>query len=626
VGFPGWSGGYVGVDVFFVISGFLITSMLVAEAEQYRRIDLWGFYARRVRRLLPAFLTVILGTLLLGAIYLVSLDGEQQGLAKSALAAVLLNANHYFWQATGGYFDRPADLYPLLHIWSLSVEEQYYLIWPLVLIGLLFWQPRLNYRRKVLAVLSFVALVSFLFSVWCLTRTQSAAFYLMPARAWELAMGAVIALAPIRARTSGSTIVGIVLGCGGLAAIALAVTTYDQTTPFPGGAALLPVVGAVAVIAGNYLAPNGAPARVLASKVMVGIGLVSYSWYLWHWPLLAIARTVQLGARDLTRDFLVGGVAAFVLACATYRWIEKPIRWNARMKSLGARASVSFGALASVICVLLAVSLGAWAKYGSKSSFEIKMAAAQRDRPPLLDVCHNMLDQEARLARLDQCQAPAGSQHMDAVLWGDSYAAFWMPALTAIAAMDRMTTYQLTRDACPPLLEFKTTHPDPTQPGKCLEFQRMAFEEIRRLHEKHGLHGVILAAGWGIYAGDEMATALGATLDALTGLGLRVLIIGPSPSLPYKAPECLLRHDEIFCAVNKVDFYHQRMRASNAIEHAATGRKDVRVLDPTAYFCDDKICPAIRDDVVMYVDSGHISATASRHFADYARTDFGWLR
>ena len=306
VGLPWWSGGYVGVDVFFVISGFLITSLLVTEAVQYRRIHLWAFYARRVRRLLPAFLTVLLGTLLLGAIYLVSLDGEQQGLAKSAIAAVLLNANHYFWHATGGYFDRPAELQPLLHIWSLSVEEQYYLIWPVALIGLLYWQPRFDYRRKVAAALFFVAFVSFLFSVWCLSRTQSAAFYLMPARAWELAIGAIAALIPLQAQSSRSAIVGIALGYGGLAAIAFAVTMYNQTTPFAGGAALLPVLGAVAIIAGNGLAPNGLPTRLLSSKAMVGIGLVSYSWYLWHWPLLAITRTVRPGAPDLPRDFLFG--------------------------------------------------------------------------------------------------------------------------------------------------------------------------------------------------------------------------------------------------------------------------------------------------------------------------------
>jgi peptidoglycan/LPS O-acetylase OafA/YrhL len=624
VGLPGWSGGYVGVDVFFVISGFLITSMLVTEAVQYRRIDLWAFYARRVRRLLPAFLTVLLGTLLLGAIYLGSTDGEQQGLVKSATAAVLLNANHYFWHATGGYFDRPAELQPLLHLWSLSVEEQYYLVWPLALIGLLHWKPRFDYRRKVVVTLSFIALVSFLFSLWCLSRTQSAAFYLMPARAWELAMGAVIALVPLRAQSSCSPI-GIVLGYSGLAAITLAVTVYDQTTP--GGALLLPVLGTIALIAGNKLAPNGLPARILSSKAMVGIGLISYSWYLWHWPLLAITRSVQLGGRDLLRDFLLAGIAALVLACATYRWIEKPMRGNTRLRSLGPRANVSLGALASASCILLAASLGAWAKYDSTSSLEMKLTAAKRDRPPLHEICHNHLNQEARLPRPDQCVVSGGSKNVDAVLWGDSYAAFWMPALTEISEKDRISTYQLTRDKCPPLLEFNITRSsDPTQPRKCLEFQRMAFDEIRRLRTERGLRSVILAANWVAYSGDRMEETLGPTLDLLGGLGLRVLIIGPSPNLPYKAPECLLRHDERFCAVKKVDFYNQRARALDAIERAINGRTDVRVLDPTSFFCDDKICPAIRDGVVIYIDTGHVTATASRNFADFAGAELGWLR
>ena len=200
VGVGGWSGGYVGVDVFFVISGYLITSLLVAEAKQHQRIDLWGFYARRVRRLLPALLTVVLGALLLGLIFLVSVDGEQQGLARSAVAALLFNANHYYWWTTGGYFDTPTALLPLLHLWSLSVEEQFYLIWPLGLIGLLGRRSAHGFEQRVRVVLSVVVVVSFAFAIWLVSRNQSAAFYLMPARAWELALGAIVAVMPSPAR------------------------------------------------------------------------------------------------------------------------------------------------------------------------------------------------------------------------------------------------------------------------------------------------------------------------------------------------------------------------------------------------------------------------------------------
>jgi peptidoglycan/LPS O-acetylase OafA/YrhL len=626
VGLPGWSGGYIGVDIFFVISGFLITSLLVAEAEQNRRIDLWAFYARRVRRLVPALLTVLLATLLLGKIYLVSLDGEQQGLAKSAIAALVLNANHYFWQAGGGYFDRPADLHALLHTWSLSVEEQYYLVWPLALIGLIGWQPQSDYRRKVGAVLVAVASTSFVFSLWCLSRTESAAFYLMPARAWELAVGAFVALLPLGDRSNQSRFLGSALGYGGLAAIAYAVTSYDRNTPFPGGAALLPVLGTVAVIAGNGLAPSGLPARLLSNKGMVGIGLVSYSWYLWHWPLLAIARSVRLGGRDPLRDFLLAGILAFVLACATYRWIEKPVRCSPGLRSLGAGANIGFATLASVTCILFAASLGAWAKYGSKSPIEIEMAAAQHDMSPLHVTCQNTLDQEPRLAPLDECLIPGGKELVDVVLLGDSYAEHWMPALTQVSATNGMSFYQLTRDACPPLLEFKITHSDPTQASKCLEFQQVAFEEIRRLRTERGLRAVILSASWRLYAGERMETALGATLDALDRLGVRVLIIGNSPNLPNEVPECLLRYAERLCAMTRADFNNQRAETSDAIDRAARGRNNVRILDPTPLLCNDEVCPAIRDGVVTYMDKGHITATASRNLATSISAGLAWLR
>ena len=624
VGVPGWSGGYVGVDVFFVISGFLITSMLVTEMERTGRIDLWGFYARRVRRLLPAFLAVVLVTLALGHVYLVALDGERQGLAKSALWALAVNANHYFWHATGDYFDREAELHPLLHTWSLSVEEQFYLVWPLALIGLARRRPALGYRTKVVRLLLLVALASLAYGIWCLSHTRSAGFYLMPARAWELAAGALTAVAPMRSGPRQQRF-GAVFGAGGLVAIASAVMLYDRTTAFPGAAALLPVLGAVAVIAGNGLAPRGLSARFLSIRAMVGIGLVSYSWYLWHWPLLAIARSAHLGDSDLARDFLLAVVVAFGLACATYRWIERPTRRSQWLQSLGTKTSVGLGATASVACLLLAASLGAWAKYGAKSQTETRMAAAQRDLSPFHADCQNTLDQAARLSPLAPCLVPAGSGRIDVALVGDSYAQHWMPAFEVNSETDGIATYQLTRDACPPLMEFRITHSDPTQAAKCLEFQRIAFEEIHRLREVHGLRGVILSASWSQYVDGPLEASLSATLRALDERGLRVLIVAPSPTLRYKVPECLLRYHEARCTMSRAEFDRQRAPAHAAIERVAKERRNVRILDPASILCDENVCPPVRNGVVTYMDRGHLTATAARTLATSVGADLSWL-
>ena len=627
VGVGGWSGGYVGVDVFFVISGYLITSLLVAEAKQHQRIDLWGFYARRVRRLLPALLTVVLGALLLGLIFLVSVDGEQQGLARSAVAALLFNANHYYWWTTGGYFDTPTALLPLLHLWSLSVEEQFYLIWPLGLIGLLGRRSAHGFEPRVRVVLSVVVVVSFAFAIWLVSRNQSAAFYLMPARAWALALGAIVAVMPSPARAKDQSFIGAALGFAGLGAIAVAVTAYDRTTVFPGTAALLPALGAVAVIVGNGLAPKGLPSRALSWKPMVIIGLVSYSWYLWHWPLLAIARSVRLGDTDLWRDGVLAGVLGFGLACATYRWIESPIRWSSKARSYGARAAVSIGLLATVTCTLFASGLGAWAKFSPKSPTELRMIAARADLPPLQRVCFNLMEQSPRLPSSDQCLEPKGSTKVDIVLWGDSHADHWMPAFAGLATEEGVPTQELTRSNCPPTLPgLLGKLADPIQKGRCVAFQQMSIDEIDRLRLERGLKGVILSAAWYVYPVGEIGAALSATLDHFESLGLKVLIIAPTPWLRYHAPDCLLRHEESFCAMPRADLETYLEPAYREIKRVATGRKFVKIFDPVPLVCDEVMCMAVRHGKILYTDNSHLSATVSRAFADFVRQDFLWLR
>lgn len=624
IGLPGWSGGYVGVDIFFVISGFLITSLLVAEAEAYRHIDLWGFYARRVRRLLPAFLTVLSGTLLLGLFCLVSLDGEQQALAKSAIAALLLNANHYYWLATGGYFDRPAELLPLLHLWSLAVEEQFYLIWPLGLMALLGVRPSQTYHQRVMTALWVVLLASLGLSIWLTWTRPSAAFYLMPSRAWELAVGSILALVPVRTQSAHAVLGGIALSFSGIVAITTAVASYGQNTAFPGFAALLPVLGAAALIAGNALAPQGFPARFLSSAPMVMIGRVSYSWYLWHWPLLAITRSVQLGTKDLLRDFLLAGILAFVLACATYRWIENPIRRSSMLRSYPARVTVRFGVLVTVVCVLLAASLGARARLGPKSALELKLMVAAADRPPLQEACHGAGESRPLLPSVDRCVLPPGSRVVDTILWGDSHADHWMPALAEIARNNRMSVYQLTRDGCPPYLPT-TRAGDDLSAHRCATAQRLAVKEIEEHRSNRGLKTVVLSSDW-VAQDAQIRSRLPGTLDHLGTLGLKVLIIGPTPGLRYTAPECLLRHNERFCAWPRADYNRKRARTMHELAQATSDRPYVKFLDPTPFFCDEELCRAIRNGQVLYRDAGHVSASASRSFAAFASADFSWLR
>jgi peptidoglycan/LPS O-acetylase OafA/YrhL len=342
VGLPGVPGGFVGVDVFFVISGCLITGLLLDEIRTTGTIDLLGFYARRARRLLPAFCLVLAVTSILAVLILLPINKEMSRFATSAIRAALYVSNFYFARGGGDYFAAPADMLPLLHTWSLAVEEQFYIVWPCALVLLAYVARARKWQRPrlVLAVLAVICATSFAAGWWWSNGEGKAvrhAFYLIFSRAWELAIGAFLALAlpyaAIRSRFLGEGLCAL-----GLTAVIVAVVTFDSTIPYPGVAALVPTLGTAAVIAGGTLAPGCWSARLLGSPPAVAIGLVSYSWYLWHWPLLALARGDALGERDLGRDIAIG-VLTLGLAWLTYRFIEKPIRsrqvwaeWSRRLR------------------------------------------------------------------------------------------------------------------------------------------------------------------------------------------------------------------------------------------------------------------------------------------------------
>ena len=279
-GFPIFGGGYVGVDVFFVISGFLITSIIATEL-QAGKFSLLSFYDRRARRILPALVVMVLVCLPFAWLWM--LPSELKEFSESMAAVFTFSSNILFWR-TSGYFDTEAELKPLLHTWSLAVEEQYYLFFPLLL-GLL-WKFG---QRLTLLVLGVLAIFSLCLGQWGSTNDPSAAFYLLPTRGWELLIGAGAALLVVQGRVpkAGPKVHewGSALG---LALIAGSVFLYGRDTPFPGIYALAPTVGAVMIIL--LATPQCLVGRLLGSRIAVGIGLVSYSTYLWHQPLLAFAR------------------------------------------------------------------------------------------------------------------------------------------------------------------------------------------------------------------------------------------------------------------------------------------------------------------------------------------------
>src|SRR5581483_7302692 len=324
VGVPGFAGGFVGVDIFFVISGYLIIGQIEADVVG-RRFGFLDFAARRALRILPPFRLVMLTCLVLVSTVFVQFDYDD--FSDSFLQSALMFANHYFL-AHQGYFEPAAFTRPLLHLWSLSVEEQFYLVAPLAIVTLYALTRALapgtaqhlrNLVAALIAVASFAACIVLTYGV-----SHNAAFYVMPARGWEFILGGnAVALVPLLRRTSGR--VADVLALAGVAAIAFAVVSFGATTYYPTFRAAFPVVGTTLIIACGIAAPGNLVARALSLPPMVAIGLVSYAWYLWHWPLLSFLRTSDFTRSDIAKALAVA-LLALVLAALTYWFVERPIK------------------------------------------------------------------------------------------------------------------------------------------------------------------------------------------------------------------------------------------------------------------------------------------------------------
>jgi peptidoglycan/LPS O-acetylase OafA/YrhL len=646
-GFPGFSGGFVGVDVFFVISGFLITSLLFSEAVATGRVSLSAFYARRVRRLMPAGVVVVAATLLLGGLFMLPASDEQRSLARSAMAVAFFGSNFYFFTKTGGYFDAPSFSMPLLHTWSLAIEEQYYLIWPLLML-LLFRISRVpatefTMRKRVLWALSVMGLASLALCIVMTPSHQNFSFFLLPARVWEFAIGGIVGLL-------GATFYGRLrwmaesLSVIGLALIVISVLALSHGTPFPGWAAIMPVFGSAVLIVGMTADEHGVIRRLLASRPMVFIGLLSYSWYLWHWPLLSLYRNYNLGAHDVVADGVVISLA-LALAWLTFVCIERPIRINRPWLFGKIRSTLFAGAGLALLTLLMGMSLFVWRNYQANSKAYRTIKAARTDIPPYQKQCMLSGSLPAELPR-GKCTHGADPQHPKILLWGDSHADQMMPML--IEAFPDIAVYQLTMTGCVPVIGYES-HGMPGTLKECPEFNRRTLQEISDL-KKNGLEGVVISARWESYLWHQsislaellpgmkqvdakkmaqertdMQSYFDTTLSSLERIGVRVVVLAPTPSLVYSAPQCVVTRGESYCNVPRPVVENMLADATTALEEVVVRHPNTRLVQLMDYFCDAQTCYAARDGQILFMDDDHITATTARNLGRYLKNDLAWL-
>jgi peptidoglycan/LPS O-acetylase OafA/YrhL len=576
-----FTGGYVGVDVFFVISGYVISKSLLSDIHQ-GRFSISKFYERRVRRIFPALMATFAVTWLLA--WLLFLPSYFIDYSKSLFSSSLFFSNMYFWKYSG-YFANGAELRPLLHTWSLSVEEQYYVVAPIAL----YLIARFC-RSRWLMVLGPAALASLALSIWAAKNGPTANFFLLPTRAWELLLGAMLALRP--PPPLPHPFLKQALGLIGVALIAAAVFLYDSGTPFPGWTALPPCLGAAALIYVGSDAKQGSQAwatRALALKPLVWVGLISYSLYLVHWPIAAFTRYVQLRDPDPpTVAFIV--LLSLVLAWLSWRFVEQPFRRPA--KPLPRPALLATG-VAAMLVVAGFGAAGATARVAARDSGFKELAAKESGALWGEGTCFLENNPDPALWNAARCTVVDNGPET-VLLWGDSYAAHYVPGFAALRAEVPYRVLQYTAAGCPPAVSSNA----PARP-KCSDFNRNALDVIRREH----VTKVILAGRWA----DLQRRGLGelrSTIEALSGMGVQTYVVGQSPIFPADVQVIASRKTGVDAWPIDLDpSLNARLARLSA---------GARFIDPLPRLCDGEVCAFREDGRLLYADDGHFTSFGSR--------------
>jgi peptidoglycan/LPS O-acetylase OafA/YrhL len=572
------SGGFVGVDVFFVISGYVISKSLLADL-QSGRFSVTGFYERRIRRIFPALVATMLATWIVA--FALLLPSYFLDFSRSLVATAAFVSNVYFWK-NSGYFANGADLRPLLHTWTLSVEEQFYIFAPLTLF-LVFRYLRRNWWLT----LGPLALASLALSIVATRIGPTANFFLLPMRAWELLIGALLALAPPPAppaRWSREALAAI-----GLALIAYAVFAYTPATPFPGLAALPPCLGAALLI---YVGSSGGSfaTGALSVRPMVAVGLISYSLYLVHWPIVSFLTYYQLQPPGPAEVPLILA-ASLVLATLSWRFVEQPFR-NRSFRP--PRKVVIGGGLAAMglAGMLGAAGVVAHGFPGRFPGFADRAAGAPAGAET---GCFLDSNPDPRLWNASACTITHGGPEK-LLLWGDSYANHYAPGLKAHAALIPYTVIEYAAAGCPPVLSYSAY----SRPG-CHAFNQAALALIRR----EGVRKVVLSARW-VDLQRRGLGELGSTLKALSALGIETYVIGQSPMFTTDVHVIAFRQGASGPEANwPISFdpeLNRRLAAMTPPGH---------FVDPLGALCQGAVCPYRDGGRFLFSDEGHFSEAGS---------------
>ena len=575
-------GGYIGVDIFYVISGFLITGILLRELDSKSTISLVAFYARRTKRLLPASFLVIFAT---GIAALILLPASmRQSLGRDVIAASTYISNFLFALWENDYQNLNSTPSPFIHFWSLAVEEQFYIFWPLLIL-ILF---RIGKHRAVFYGVLTTLVTSFLFSLYLTERAPIWAFYILPTRAWELAAGALLVFLPELKKFRS------IVALFSFVAICVATVIFDKTTPFPGIAALAPVVATVLLLASRSKWPPLIDV-IAQSKVTQWLGAISYPLYLWHWPLLVIP-AIYLGKDLIFVQTVLLLALTVLLADLTHRYVETPMR-NAAFTH---RKILELAAIATTLSV--ALGLTTYSQYsnyitianGTKYSLdEIRSKPINNN-----DGCHIHIRQTVS----PKCEYGDLTSDKTIVLYGDSHAAQWLPALDLIGKKRGIKIVSLTKSACPSAEVIKELSSQ-YDVKDCQAFRDSSVARINKITPL----AVILTGMQPFTAPYSDVSARSWWLAGESKVFNRIksatkfpIYLTGTPLPQIDIPDCLVAGRGAAC--------------DTARPIAAEVAPGLIPINPTPWLCTD-ICPAIVDGMIAYRDKSHLTVEMSKHLS-----------
>ena len=606
-GFSFFSGGFIGVDVFFVISGYLITSLILKEKKE-ETFSLLNFYERRARRILPALFFVMICCIPFAWIW--TLPAEFKDFAQSILATSLFSSNIFFWQGTDYFGGGNVDLKILLHTWSLAVEEQYYLIFPVFI--MLTW--RLGLKFLVYFFLTFTVL-SLGLSHYGSSHFPVANFYLLPSRAWELLLGVLAALYLFSGNENKIKLPSWIketLGFLGLGMILLTVWLFDKNTPFPSLYALVPTIGTLLLIL--FSTSTTLLGKFLSLKPLVFTGLISYSLYLWHLPLFVFARHILI--EEPNKIILIGLILlSFIFAYISWRFVEKPFR----DRNLFSQRKIFLYSLSGIFCFLVIGSIIIF-NNGFESSFKAKLSKDQLSLLSLQEAYRQEIDSMYRRGechlRTDQTYKDftnscfGKNQEKDYLIWGDSNAGALFYGLDFYAK----TVVQFTSTGCPPFIAE-----DIFMRPNCREVNDYVINQIKKLNPKK----IWLHSDWFRYKSLDPVTKLEKTLKLINEISpsSEVYIVGGVPQWERTLPRIMIKKS---LNLNNTDFIStpllSELKSIDNHLRILADKSKVFFLSPIDFFCKESLCLAVvkLDEITEPIiwDNNHLTKTASKILAE----------